>query len=522
MQNSPIDLLARAPGQHKTAPPEPEPDSRFSELLRRPAEAAERTPSDSAQPGTAEPAAQTDAGAAPRTGTDMPVSKDADGTVVRPSVGAAPVDAIQTLPEAITQATKADDGPVLVPVPDSDGQPEPASPNSPIASGSAPVVLPESVGDAPPTQNAAAAPTATAPEPAPAGHATQAIAPRDQAAQPPQARPAAPAPQDPVQPAAAPIAATDDGAESTLPDPAAIATRPRPTEPAGPPAATNPGRAAPHPAVPVAAERTVAAASPRAVSVPEAPVASHAAPESPADGSHELADVMDPPAPRAGAKPELVAGTAAPASPNSKPVTRQPSGDALVAPMRPTVQPDVRMTDAPQPTIQADPAATPAPGTTVRPAFDAAAALQTTTGTTPPPPATEQVLVQVRKAVAAGVDRLTVQLKPATLGRVDVQMEVGHDGRVQAVVSAERPETLYLLQRDARALTTALTDAGLQADSGSLSFNLRGQTGDQAGTGAQPPADGGAPTPDGAVDDGDDPVKPITLTLGAGRVDIKV
>lgn len=521
MQNSPIDLLARAPGQHRTAPPESEPDSRFSELLRRPAEAAERTPSDSAPPGTAEQAAQTDAGAAPRTGTDSPVSTDADGTAASPLAGAAPVDAIQTLPEAITQATAAVDGPVLVSVPDSDGRPESATPNWPIAPGSAPVALPEAAGDAPPTQNTAATPTGAAPKPTPAEPADHATAPTDQAAQPPQAQAAAPAPQDPVQPAVTPIAATDDGAENTPLAPA-VATRARPTEPAGPPAATNPGRAAPNPAVPVAAEQAVAARSPRAVSAPPAPVAGDPAAEIPADGSDGLLDVTDLPAPRAGAKPDMVAGTAVPASPNSKPAARQPSGDALVAPMRPTVQPDVRMTDAPQPTIQADPAATPAPGTTARPAFDAAAALQTTTGTTPPPPATEQVLVQVRKAVAAGVDRLTVQLKPATLGRVDVQMEVGHDGRVQAVVSAERPETLYLLQRDARALTTALTDAGLQADSGSLSFNLRGQSGDQPGTGAQQPADGGAPTRDGAVEDGGDPVKPITLTLGAGRVDIKV
>ncbi len=91
-------------------------------------------------------------------------------------------------------------------------------------------------------------------------------------------------------------------------------------------------------------------------------------------------------------------------------------------------------------------------------------------------------MLHLRRAVTEGIDRLSVQMKPATLGRVDIQMEVGFDGRVQAVISAERAETLQLLQRDARALTTAFNDAGLQADSGSLSFNLRGQSGDQSGS----------------------------------------
>ncbi len=131
-------------------------------------------------------------------------------------------------------------------------------------------------------------------------------------------------------------------------------------------------------------------------------------------------------------------------------------------------------------------------------------------------------MLQIRRAVTAGVDRLTVQLKPATLGRVEVQMEVGFDGRVQAVISADRPETLSLLQRDARALTTALADAGLQADSGSLSFNLRGQTGDQPGSNESLASDA-APAATGDGDgDGDDRAEAITLTLGTGRVNITV
>ncbi len=57
-------------------------------------------------------------------------------------------------------------------------------------------------------------------------------------------------------------------------------------------------------------------------------------------------------------------------------------------------------------------------------------------------------------------------------------MEVGHDGRVNAVVTADNKDTLDMLQKDSRELERALQQAGLQADSGSLSFNLRGQNGD--------------------------------------------
>lgn len=92
----------------------------------------------------------------------------------------------------------------------------------------------------------------------------------------------------------------------------------------------------------------------------------------------------------------------------------------------------------------------------------------------PQPPA-EQVAMQLRAAAKNGIDRITIQLKPATLGAIDVKLDIGHDGRVVAVIAADRADTLELLQRDARELERALQDAGLSTDSGSLSFNLRGE-----------------------------------------------
>jgi len=92
----------------------------------------------------------------------------------------------------------------------------------------------------------------------------------------------------------------------------------------------------------------------------------------------------------------------------------------------------------------------------------------------------DQVSVKITKALQNGTDRITVQLKPADLGRVEVKMELTTDGRVMAVVTAEKQDTLDLLRRDASELQKALAEAGLKTDAGDLAFNLRGQEGEGA------------------------------------------
>lgn len=93
----------------------------------------------------------------------------------------------------------------------------------------------------------------------------------------------------------------------------------------------------------------------------------------------------------------------------------------------------------------------------------------------------EQVAVQIQRAAQNGVGRLTVDLQPAELGRVEIKMSVDKDKNVTASVVVDRPATLDLLQRDARNLERILQDAGLQTDSGSLSFSLRNSGGDAQG-----------------------------------------
>ncbi|MBY0429592.1 MAG: flagellar hook-length control protein FliK, partial [Rhodospirillales bacterium] len=92
----------------------------------------------------------------------------------------------------------------------------------------------------------------------------------------------------------------------------------------------------------------------------------------------------------------------------------------------------------------------------------------------PQSPVADQVAVQIQKAAKDGVDRITVTMRPEELGRVEVKLDVGADGRVTAMVTADNRDTLEMLQKDSRSLEKALQDAGLQTDSNSLSFNLRG------------------------------------------------
>lgn len=87
----------------------------------------------------------------------------------------------------------------------------------------------------------------------------------------------------------------------------------------------------------------------------------------------------------------------------------------------------------------------------------------------------DQVAVHIAKAIKGGDDHIKISLRPESLGQVEVQLKIAADGRVKAVVQIDKPETMELMLRDARGLERALQDAGLKTDSGSLSFNLRGQ-----------------------------------------------
>ncbi|WP_370151540.1 flagellar hook-length control protein FliK [Ferrovibrio sp.] len=115
------------------------------------------------------------------------------------------------------------------------------------------------------------------------------------------------------------------------------------------------------------------------------------------------------------------------------------------------------------------------PGLTAPQAAQQAAAQNTARNLAAFVPPGEQVAVQIRRAASEGMDKISIRLDPGNLGKVEVRMEVGHDGRLTAVIAADKPETLQMLQRDAQQLEQSLRDAGLKTASDSLNFTLRDQ-----------------------------------------------
>lgn len=97
-----------------------------------------------------------------------------------------------------------------------------------------------------------------------------------------------------------------------------------------------------------------------------------------------------------------------------------------------------------------------------------------------PSAATQQVMAQISQK-ANKTTEISVQLTPAELGRVEVRLSIQRDGSVHAIVMADKPETLALLQKDASQLERSLQQAGLNANSENMSFNLRDQQAQQFG-----------------------------------------
>jgi flagellar hook-length control protein FliK len=75
-----------------------------------------------------------------------------------------------------------------------------------------------------------------------------------------------------------------------------------------------------------------------------------------------------------------------------------------------------------------------------------------------------------------GPGRLTVAIRPAELGTLQIITDRTEDGTARIAVLAERPETLQLLLRDAPTLESALRASGVDEGGGlSLTFGLASQ-----------------------------------------------
>ena len=91
----------------------------------------------------------------------------------------------------------------------------------------------------------------------------------------------------------------------------------------------------------------------------------------------------------------------------------------------------------------------------------------------------DQIKVNITKSAVKGVDKIEIQLKPEDLGQIEVKMQIGKDGKLQAHIISSRPEIAEILQKEMANLQKAFNEAGFQTDEGSLSFSFRedGQAG---------------------------------------------
>ena len=140
---------------------------------------------------------------------------------------------------------------------------------------------------------------------------------------------------------------------------------------------------------------------------------------------------------------------------------------------------------------------------------------------TPAQQPAEQVVLGIHKAVGQGRGHISIKLYPAELGRIDVRVELTDDGALRAVITADKSDTLELLQRDARGLERALQEAGLKTDSGSLSFDLRGDREEARNTDETQPneMENGA---SGHLEDGEALATLSRLSVHHGLLDLSV
>jgi flagellar hook-length control protein FliK len=99
------------------------------------------------------------------------------------------------------------------------------------------------------------------------------------------------------------------------------------------------------------------------------------------------------------------------------------------------------------------------------------------------------VAVAIAGKALEGKHRFEIRLDPPELGRIEVRLDVDHDGQVTSHLIAHRADTLDLLRRDAAGLQRALQDAGLKTADNGLQFSLHDQsTGRQQDAAGSPAA----------------------------------
>jgi flagellar hook-length control protein FliK len=86
----------------------------------------------------------------------------------------------------------------------------------------------------------------------------------------------------------------------------------------------------------------------------------------------------------------------------------------------------------------------------------------------------DQVIIDIRKNFKEGVDRISIQLKPESLGKVDISLDLTPEGKSIVVVSTERADTLTLLKQNTHFLAQSLEESGFHHHA--IDYHLMGES----------------------------------------------
>jgi chemotaxis protein MotD len=91
-------------------------------------------------------------------------------------------------------------------------------------------------------------------------------------------------------------------------------------------------------------------------------------------------------------------------------------------------------------------------------------------------PNIDAMALRIAHEARDGTQRFEIALDPPELGRVEVRLEFGRDGRMTTHLLVDRNDTLDALMRDGRGLERALQAHGLKLDDGGVQYHLRDQS----------------------------------------------
>jgi flagellar hook-length control protein FliK len=104
------------------------------------------------------------------------------------------------------------------------------------------------------------------------------------------------------------------------------------------------------------------------------------------------------------------------------------------------------------------------------------AAATTATNATTPTASISGLPVAIASRAQAGSSQFDIRLDPPELGHIEVQLNVDSSGQVTSHITADRQDTLNLLQNQQPQLQQALEQAGLKTSDNAMQFSLRDQS----------------------------------------------